>query len=739
MTPQFLLSVTLHKVGKISIQFESDVVRARNLASMLAQEIKFDKTSSIRIGTAVSELSRNMIEHANGGYIEFFIGQKLHNFGIVIQFSDNGPGISNLDSIQNGTYKSQHGMGIGLSGSQRLMDDFHIETSPGQGTEISIAKWLPQHAAEINEKNIEIIHQAFSKTIDRGDSSMVETIHAQNNELLFLLKKLQERNDEIESINSELEETNRGVLALNRELEDKALQIENARQQAEQANKAKSDFLARMSHEIRTPMNAILGFAELLMKTDLDSRQQQYIENVNTAGKSLLEIINDILDFSKIEAGKLDLDIVETNLIELLNQTIDIFKYSTAKKGLKLQLTIQPGIPHMVMIDPIRLKQILINLMSNAIKFTEKGTVELKVDFNPLCSERGSFHFFVSDTGIGISAEQKQRLFKAFSQADGSISRKYGGTGLGLVISNLLAEKMNSSLQLESSPGNGSTFHFTLDTYCTYEKVNPGKNGFYKKVLVYDKDQDSLQYIASHLCYWHISHDLCHTSGEALAGIKSTNYDLVMFSAETAEIIEQVTELSQHTKKPLQIVWLNDMEDQNILFQLQPDGIVLNKPLNLDELFSSINITIENYTAESTEKEENNNNTELEFKDKKTLLIAEDVEMNMLLAKMIITGIVANIEILEASTGLEAVQIVSSQAVDMILMDVQMPEMDGMEATKLIRACPDVRIKELPIIALTAGALQEERDKALDAGMNDFITKPIDQVELRQILSKYLK
>ena len=197
---------------------------------------------------------------------------------------------------------------------------------------------------------------------------------------------------------------------------------------------------------------------------------------------------------------------------------------------------------------------------------------------------------------------------------------------------------MNGSLQLESSPGNGSTFHFTLDTFCTYEKVNPGKNGFYKKVLVYDKDQDSLQYIASHLCYWHISHDLCHTSGEALAGIKSTNYDLVMFSAETAEIIEQVAELSQQTKKPLQIVWLNDMEDQNALFQLQPDGIVLNKPLNLDELFSSINITIENYTAESTEKEENNNNTELEFKDKKTLLIAEDVEMNMLLAKMIIKG-----------------------------------------------------------------------------------------------------
>ncbi|MEI8115841.1 MAG: ATP-binding protein, partial [Bacteroidia bacterium] len=251
--PPFLLSATLHKVGSIPVQFESDVVRARNLGSLLAQEIKFDKTSSIRIGTAVSELSRNMIEHANGGQIEFFIAKRSDNSdGVVIVFKDRGQGIQRLDEIQNGTFVSRKGMGVGLSGSQRLMDDFDIQTQAGKGTEITIAKWLATFSPEISGNMLEAIKSAFNKTIERGDSSLVETINSQNNELLFLLKNLQERNEEIETINKELEDTNKGVLALNRELEDKALAIDKAKQQAEQANRAKSDFLAHMSHEIRT-------------------------------------------------------------------------------------------------------------------------------------------------------------------------------------------------------------------------------------------------------------------------------------------------------------------------------------------------------------------------------------------------------------------------------------------------------------------------------------------------------
>lgn len=525
-----------------------------------------------------------------------------------------------------------------------------------------------------------------------------------------------------------------------------------ARKAAEEASKAKSEFLANMSHEIRTPLNAVIGFTDLLINMKQDPVQRQYVENINTSAHALMGLINDILDFSKIEAGKLELDEVKTDIVEIAEQAVDMIKMTAAKKNLELLLNINPEMPRFLHLDPIRLRQILANLLSNAVKFTGQGEVELSISFtqDPEIEDKGRFTFSVRDTGIGISEEQQGKLFKAFSQADTSTTRKYGGTGLGLVITGKLLEKMGSELKLKSKPGVGSQFYFTLENIYESSKVLPSDTiTMIHRVLVIDDNEHNRMILQHMLKYWGIASDAVADGIEALSIFENRNdYDVIMVDYNMPyyngiEVIGKLRErfISRSKHQPA-ILMFSSSDDASILQECKKHDIEMRmiKPIKMHDLYQILErlhtTDIHGKKAQVSLMSHPITSPEQAMHEPQ-IMIVEDNPMNMMLSKIIVKQIIPHGKIIEAVNGVDGVEKYQLHQPDIILMDIQMPEKDGYVATREIRALEKNRKAAIPIIALTASAFKGDIEQCMAAGMNDFLTKPVQKQAFREVLEKH--
>lgn len=560
------------------------------------------------------------------------------------------------------------------------------------------------------------------------------------------------RTREIRKKNEELEGL---VKQRTSQLELSKNEAELAKQEAEKASHAKSEFLANMSHEIRTPMNGVIGMTELLLNTSQSSEQKEFTETIRNSGESLLYIINNILDFSKIESGKMDVDQHPFELVQSVEDVLDLFAHKAGEKGVDLVYLIENNVPSHIIGDSVKIKQILINLVGNALKFTSKGEIFVKVfleteneDTQNLKNSL-SLHFMVKDSGIGIPKDKQGKLFTSFTQVDSSTTRKYGGTGLGLAISFKLTQLMGGQISLESEEGVGTTFYFNIKVKNAPDEAKTNTKGSLselngKRVLIVDDNETNREILKYQLESYKADLVLVSMAQEALDVLeKDSAFDLIitdmqMPEMDGLELTKEIRKQERFAKVPIICLssigneLYNDPKAKAIFSR------ILSKPVKqkylVEAILQSLNITIQEKKKEEDVKPEISEKLALEYPIK--ILIAEDNPTNQKLALFVLNKLGFQPDI--ANNGVEAVKMVAQNKYDLILMDIQMPEMDGLEATKqIIKKYPK---EERPmIVAVTANAMQEDKEICLQAGMDDYISKPFKINDLIKTIKKFGK